>query len=488
MAKKKGKGNENYFPFNQRLDRQLIDAHEYEVHKPFAMRCLSQYIEDVELRQMGMSLEEIGIKQRRDSITSLIYSQSAKRLGTVEDYFDDENDGSAFESDSPNIAIVQLVGMMRMEDGLSQRGIRSTCNEMSRLCHDEGIGAMIIDVNTGGGEKIAGQHFFNTVLDISQHIPVFAFGHFIASAGVRGTLPCVETWMAGYSAMYGSIGTMTQVNKDFAKWYNKNVDEIYSRKSPKKNHEWREMLSGRKGAILDKLDVATSDFHDAVKKYRKLNPAMEADTLMGDVFPAKEAIERGLVTGIGTLNTVIERAVEYINNPSLNKSTMEKKDFEALKAELERVHGTKFEATNAKDLTEKIKEMKPVSETVKEAETAVSDKAKKDYDEKLEQVTNKMSEKLDSMEKSKKDKKEDTAEEKTEAEKKYDALMARMDKFEEENKDLKKENKTLKQEKAKDKAKTESSKSETSTQAPQAVKDLEEGFKTKGTTKIEVEF
>lgn len=472
MAKKKNKRSENYFPFNSRLDRELVMAENYEIHAPYGLRVLSQYLNDVELRQKGVSLEEIGIKQRRDNSLSYVYDQTGVRLESVKEFFDDdaeetESNGETEKNEVLKIAVVQINGVMRMEDGLSSSGIRSICNQLQNLSSHSEIGAIILECNTGGGEKTAGQHLYNTVLDISTNTPVFAYGHFIGSACVRGTLPCAEIWMSGESSMFGSIGSMAQINKKFKKFFQKNVDEIYSRKSVEKNHEWREYLQGNKGAIMDKLDISTTDFHDAVQRHRKLNPAMLESTLRGDVFPATEAKTRGLIEGVGTLKTVIERAVDYINNSqSLKDEDMTKEKFEAFKSTMETAFGVEFKAENAEDLQKEIAAIKPVTEQVKEAETAATETATKEFSGKIEKLT-KVAEALEAQKATKKE-----SVKTSETDKKLDALLERFEKLEGENTALKSEKTELQKKVAEKKATTAATTNESTTDAPAAVKNL----------------
>ena len=143
--------------------------------------------------------------------------------------------------------------------------------------------------------------------------PIVVYADLLASAAVDGTLPAAEIIASGNSSQIGSIGVFCSINKKMVKYYQENVEDIYSSTSTKKNEAIRAYLKGDNSLILREVDKAASIFHAEVKKYRP-QAAKHADVLEGDLFFAKDAKTRGLIDGIGTSRYALKRLMWHTSN------------------------------------------------------------------------------------------------------------------------------------------------------------------------------
>jgi ClpP class serine protease len=96
------------------------------------------------------------------------------------------------------------------------------------------------------------------------------------------------------------------VDKEIAKWYSENVDDIYSEVSQDKNAEWRAYLKGDTKPLQTIVTQNAKLFQQEVTKYRPLNYDKET-TLRGGMFFAQDAKKRGLIDGVGTLGYAMSR-------------------------------------------------------------------------------------------------------------------------------------------------------------------------------------
>ena len=490
MGKKKNKIKKaGTYRFNKRLDSLFLQSGSFEVNTPFAFRQLGGYMTDVENIERGLTLDEIGIKTRREEKATKIINQEGNVIASLKDFESNDFDfGSEPEETVYRIARLNVSGMMRMESGLSSRGIRETANEIMRLDANPNIHAIIIEANSGGGEKISGQHLLNSILDCS--IPVFGHGHFVASAMARSLLACDKLFMAGEQAEYGSLGTMSQIDKRVANWYKENMDDIYSGNSPKKNHEWREYLKGNKGPIIEKLASSSEGFKETVLKYRNVPSEYHETTFDGSVMEANEAIKRNLVDGVGTFNYVVEQVVSFLDNGSTTEknSEMTKTEFQAFKENLEKVTGSTFKAENIKDLKSEMEKATPVSKQIEDAKKEGKVEAEKGFDDKFAKLEGK----LGNLETKKKKEKEgeegeEGEAEPTETEKKFSAFEERLAKLETRNGDLETENKGLKKKVAKKKVESSTAVGDVNTGNPDPLEDLK-SYSESVETEIEFEW
>lgn len=194
-------------------------------------------------------------------------------------------------------AHLKLSGAMQQEDFLSTQGIQTLAAQIRQADNSPNIDGILIEANTGGGELLAGQTLRNAIKDAKK--PVLVYAHYLASAGIWGTLFANHIMAAGKGSEFGSIGVFTQINKAFLGYYKERVMDVYSRKSPNKNRDFRSLLDGDASVLEDNVTQADEIFMADVRRNRPLAGDIEG-TLSGAMFYADEAKARGLVDSIGT--------------------------------------------------------------------------------------------------------------------------------------------------------------------------------------------
>jgi len=306
------------YKFNRGIDRFIMSQTSWAIDVNWGIAQLNNYISEIETVSSGV------IKFKHLRYAEKLHRQrgvAISCLGKQPQKFD------LTSNDIPagSFAHLRLNGVMRMEDGLSTRGVRQLCDEIKLCNQNPNITGILLEVNSGGGESAAG-NFLNTTMKDSN-IPVVVWGHLVGSAAVRGTLPAAHVVLSGTNAEIGSIGTMASIDKEYIDWYNDNYEDIYSSKSPDKNKWFRDLLKGDKKQLINELDNNVDSFHTDVLEYRKLPDATREQTLKGGMYMGNDAIERGLADSVGTFNDALQILADLASNSFNNKNNTSMKNF-----------------------------------------------------------------------------------------------------------------------------------------------------------------
>ena len=368
-SKQKSAKKVTTYRFNRGVDSVFLHT-EWAIDEMWGLQQLARYTDQVDQVSHnselgGLLMEQIKL-QKQSQVPQYLAMSDGGAVVRHNDESEDIPKGS--------IALLKLKGVMRMDDSLSHRGVSSLCNDIQLCNANPNISAIVVEVDSGGGLSLAGQMLKNAVAD--SHIPVVAYGHFVASAAVHGTAPADHIMLAGNSTEMGSVGSMVTVNKAMVQFYKENYEDLYSTVSPNKNFAWREYLKGNKGPLIESVTKNAQSFQNEMRKFRNLNPSMENETLSGGMFLADDAVQRGLADSVGTLNDAIllahrlgNAATDNINSINhTNNNTMNyKASWIALVATLNAMFGASFdnsetanpETTNAgMDLAGKMKSFK----------------------------------------------------------------------------------------------------------------------------------
>ena len=433
MGKKSKKKNKVVYQFDPTMDSLLLQGG-LSVNKDWFIQYIAEYVSRIDQASSNQSMGEL----IREQIKIEKENQKVK-------YFSKSEQGFTLNSneDIPrgSIALLNLKGMMRIEDTWYSKGVQSLCKEIQFCNSNPNVSAIVLQVNSGGGFSTAGQMLKNQVKD--SHIPVVKYSHFSASAAEHGTAPSDHIMLAGNSTEVGSIGSMVTVNKRFIKWYNENYEDIYSKVSPKKNHEFRELLKGNKGPLLEGVTNNAISFQNEMKKFRKLDPTTQEDTLKGGMFQASEAIKRGLADSIGTLNDAIKMADKLANNnKSKNSNTMNyKASWIALVATLNTLFGTSYdnsESANPETVNSEMN-LANVMESLKQTVVTETNKTMNTLIEVQKQSIVDLTAKVKKLEESQNTTDEELTKKVDELEVKYSALSDQNVKLVNEKKDIEKQ-------------------------------------------------
>jgi len=282
----------------------LLQSGPFAIDWSYALEAWSNYLEELTLLESGMPYSELGIGERRAKSFPAVITMQSGRPMIVQD-----SSMLRDERDTPrdSYALLQLQGVMRSQDGASSRGVSSLIEDLNAAIANPNIQGIVLEVNSGGGQAIAGQ-MLHTAISSSPK-PVVAFGHLVGSAAYMAAMAAEQVIASSAAASFGSIGTMMTLPKGFANWYNQNYEDIYASDSTNKNAAFRAFLQGDLTKLRDELEQSNEQFLAMVRASRELKGGdhYQRHTLSGAMFQAREAKRRGLIDSIGGLDHAISQ-------------------------------------------------------------------------------------------------------------------------------------------------------------------------------------
>lgn len=242
-------------------------------------------------------------------------------------------------------------------------GMNTMAYHMQELAHDDRIGAVVLDLQTPGGQAMGTEGMVSAIEYLKQHKPVVTFVRGMAtSAGYKIGARGHHIMTDGKGAQVGSIGTMISY-LDFTQFMtDKGVREIniVSSLSPQKN---KFNFSNPSEADInliqsDMLNPLTELFQESVKEARpNLDERVFSDELSGDVFMSEAALQLGLIDSIGTYQDAVKLAAELAKNGNktmfnLNSKTDKKPSQEMTELEkLQQAHQAQIDELNQQHQT-----------------------------------------------------------------------------------------------------------------------------------------
>lgn len=296
------------------LSKILSITEGWAIDERYANKCLSRFLLEIELSEKGAS---------RQVAASIIERRN-------------EN-GDTF-ADLPNgkkIGIVSFSGAMQLEESLSTPSIKQVSAQIAKMDTDPSVSHILLRLNTGGGEVLAGQELKNAIADTGK--PIMVLGDTLASAGYYSAIEADAIYLTGEMSEAGSIGVMVRLNMEYLKFLKESTKSVYATTSPDKNAEYEAILEGDYSKLVVKLDQTDEKFMNAVRNARNLTGTEEykKETLAGGMFMASEAIERGLIDGMATQSEALEilagmkgkKSKKIKNSKNMNFTDLTKKAF-----------------------------------------------------------------------------------------------------------------------------------------------------------------
>ena len=238
---------------------------------------------------------------------------------------------NSFSDASPGTcAIIPIHGTLLKYGTMCSYGTTKIAAVIKQAVSAPNISSIILDMDSGGGAVDAIAPLVDAIAEAkAAGKPVIAFCDCCASAMYYVACHCNEIIASNsISSAFGSIGVMMSF-RDYEAYYAKEglpSHTIYSSLSTQKNEPFELARKGEYDKIKEEtLDPLALGFQNAVKSNRpKLNTDANG-VLQGRMFWAKDALEIGLIDGIGSMEYAVTRSRElqasaciqnYINSKS----------------------------------------------------------------------------------------------------------------------------------------------------------------------------
>jgi protease-4 len=257
-------------------------------------------------------------------------SFSAAGVNLKESFISGEN------SASQKIAVIDVKGVIaNVDSGFGSASVANPniiCAQIARAAEDDSVKAVILRLDTPGGEVTAADIIYHALREFSvtTHKPIVAsMGSLAASGGVYVAV-AADFIIANRLTTTGSIGVIAQAY---------NYEELFKKIGLKaevfKSGPMKDLLSGSRPTtpaereiVQNFIDEVYGEFVAIVADRRqKLSEELIRTSPIGDgrIYSGRQALKYGLIDQLGYFNDAVEKAAELASLKSGKYQVMEYK-------------------------------------------------------------------------------------------------------------------------------------------------------------------
>lgn len=220
------------------------------------------------------------------------------------------------------IAVIRLEGLIATEiDGhVGHDGMVGDLREELRLAtEDDTVRAIILRIDSPGGEVLASDEIYRAVREARKKKPVVcSMGSVAASGGFYSAMG--SSWIvADNLTITGSIGVIMETLN-----YKGLFEKVGLKSVTIKSGKFKDMLNGARDATPEEIELVQSlimesydQFLGIVARERKLDPeALRNGVADGRVLSGKQALSAKLVDQLGTFQDAVKKAEDLGKAPN----------------------------------------------------------------------------------------------------------------------------------------------------------------------------
>ena len=207
-----------------------------------------------------------------------------------------------------SIGVIDIRGAMtKYDQDCGPDGMLTISNLLKRCYANEGIKAIVLRIDSGGGETVAWR-MMNDAISV-RNKPVVAFVEDCACSAAYGIASGCDMIVANHKmAITGCIGSLSTIF-DYREYLKKEgITEItvYATPSKDKNKWFRNALDGDTALLQKMTDESCEDFISTIEKNRgdKLK-SDRSEWGTGKEYYSDQSIKIGLIDGIDTFENVL---------------------------------------------------------------------------------------------------------------------------------------------------------------------------------------
>lgn len=190
------------------------------------------------------------------------------------------------------------------------------CKDLEKLAKDDNVKAVVIRINSGGGDAYASEQMWHQIVELKKVKPVvISMGGMAASGGYY--MSCGATWIvAEPTTLTGSIGifgTFPDVSKLMTEKLGFKYDEVKTNRNSNMSlmPMARPFTSEELALLQGYIDRGYSLFRKRVADGRHLKVEDVEKIAQGHVWLGKDAIGIKLVDQLGSLKDAIDMAAKF---------------------------------------------------------------------------------------------------------------------------------------------------------------------------------
>ena len=215
---------------------------------------------------------------------------------------------------SGNASSQDKIAIVSVEDLIIDSSARRVIKQLKKARKDEHVKAVVLKVDSPGGTINASDHIHREVLkllrDPESHKPVIVSMQGLAASGGYYISAPADAIFAEPTTMTGSIGVIASFPNVAGLMKRFDVQWEVIKTGPHKDagSPFREMTDEERQRWGEIIGDAFDRFLDIVAEGRSMDRDKVKELATGDVYTAKEAVQRGLIDGIGYLEDAVAAA------------------------------------------------------------------------------------------------------------------------------------------------------------------------------------
>ncbi|UXM85550.1 signal peptide peptidase SppA [Methanococcus aeolicus] len=232
-----------------------------------------------------------------------------------------------FSFKSNEVSIIELTGEISSNggDGGIFGGYSPSADEYIKLLdnveNNDGVKAVVLKINSPGGEVVASEKLARKVKEVSEKKPVVAYIETIGASGAYMAAVPSDYIVAEKHSMVGSIGVIMGLSH-YYELYEKigiNTTTIKAGKYKDIGSPNRPMTDEEKKMLESMTDEMYGDFIKWVAENRGMDINKTYEVAEGKIYTGSQAKKAGLVDAVGVEQDAIDKASELANisNPTV---------------------------------------------------------------------------------------------------------------------------------------------------------------------------
>jgi protease-4 len=211
------------------------------------------------------------------------------------------------------VAVIRLDGTISSApgDALTVQGITpGRVAALLKQAADPAIKAVVVSVNSPGGSVVASDEIYHALVKFDKPVVIW-MGEMAASGGYY--ISCGGDYVFAHpDTLTGSIGVISQFLNAEELMQKVGVDAVVITSGPRKDigSPFREMTEEEQALWKGIIDEIYGGFVELVAQARDLPVEQVRELADGSVYTGRQALELGLVDGVGTLDDAIAKAAE----------------------------------------------------------------------------------------------------------------------------------------------------------------------------------
>ena len=214
------------------------------------------------------------------------------------------------------VAMIPIVGVLQPKANSITRfyGGTSTSQveaDVRRAVSDSQVRSIVLLIDSPGGAAMGNEEVARTIYESRGSKPIIAFVRGMAASAAYYLASAAEKIIASPSSLIGSIGTIllhTDGSKFYADWGIK-VTPITQGKHKADGNQFEPLTEQSRSTLQEFVDAHGDMFVAAVAKHRSVTAKEVLEQFgQGKVFLADEALRRGMIDAIGSIDDAIPKA------------------------------------------------------------------------------------------------------------------------------------------------------------------------------------